>query len=100
MSYGLQVFDASSNILLDTSDRISRILAVYTGTLYYDSSKVSWSWNITIPNFANDNTSFLLFKASDDNAQASSQNVNQCTIDYGSYYSSGFINYTITHMGY
>jgi hypothetical protein len=33
MAYGLKIFDASSNVRLDTTDRLNRYVAFYTGTI-------------------------------------------------------------------
>tara|TARA_R110000803_G_scaffold36738_1_gene78965 strand:+ start:1968 stop:2264 length:297 start_codon:yes stop_codon:yes gene_type:complete len=33
MAYGLQIWDSSSNVRLDTTDRLTRYVAFYTGTI-------------------------------------------------------------------
>ena len=97
MAYGLQVFDSSSNIVLDTGDRITRLLATYSGTLNYGNGDNVWT--ISIPGFLNDNGSYLLVNTSlfCDVYCTSSETV---ILRYYSYYSSGSITYTVYHMGF
>lgn len=51
MAYGLQVFDSSGNITLDTSDRLMRPVAQYVGTCPANSSV-----NLSVPGIVNDGT--------------------------------------------
>jgi hypothetical protein len=100
MSYGLQVWDEQSRLLLDTSDRITRLLATYSGTVYYNSSQMLWIWSINIPNFINDNHSYLLINTSNLAVGHWCPSAETVNLSYVNYYSSGSIDYTIQHMGF
>lgn len=100
MAYGLQIFDSQSRVLLDTSDRITRLLATYTGTVYYNSSNLYWIWTIPIPGFLNDNQSYLLINANNLAVGHWCQASEQISLAYYNYYGNGSISYTIQHMGF
>jgi len=51
MAYGLKVYDASSNIRLDTTDREFRYVAFYTGSVSASSST-----NVSVSGLTNDGT--------------------------------------------
>ncbi len=51
MAYGLKVYDASSNIRLDTTDREFRYVAFYTGSVAASSST-----NVSVSGLTNDGT--------------------------------------------
>ena len=56
MSYGLQTFDSSGNVILDGLDRIGRIVSIYTGTVPVGSSPFMGYVNIVVPGYTADNT--------------------------------------------
>jgi hypothetical protein len=56
MSYGLQTFDSSGNVILDGLDRIGRIVSIYTGTVPAGSSPFWGYVNIVVPGYTADNT--------------------------------------------
>jgi hypothetical protein len=106
MAYGLQIWDDQSRLLLDNSDRITRLLATYSGTVYYNSSQLDWYWTISIPGFINDNHSYILVNMTNSDSSRDWYSRAWCsssetlTIYYLNYYSSGSINYTIKLMGF
>ena len=51
MAYGLNVWDASGNVRLDTSDREFRYVAFYTGSVSASSST-----NVSVSGLTNDGT--------------------------------------------
>lgn len=51
MAYGLQIWDASGNVRLDTSDREFRYVAFYTGSVSANSSA-----NVSVSGLTNDGT--------------------------------------------
>ena len=51
MAYGLQIWDASGNVRLDTSDREFRYVAFYTGSVSASSST-----NVSVSGLTNDGT--------------------------------------------
>lgn len=56
MSYGLQTFDSSGNVILDSLDRIGRIVSIYTGTIPAGFSPFMGYVNIVVPGYTADNT--------------------------------------------
>jgi hypothetical protein len=58
MSYGLQVFDSSGDITLDTGDRLLRYFGKVTGSIYAPTLTLL-TWYINIPNLSTDGTWFV-----------------------------------------
>lgn len=54
MSYGLQIFDTDGTTILDTNDRLNRVISIYSGTLAGSISGTTVS--ISVTGYATDNT--------------------------------------------
>lgn len=97
MAHGLQVFDSTGNITLDSSDRITRLLATYTGIFYYNSGDNSLT--ISVPGFFKNNETYLLVTVGNFGVHITCLASESVTISYSSY-TSGYFQYTIQHMGF
>jgi hypothetical protein len=64
MSYGLKCWDASGNLAVDISDRLTRLSSSHSGTASYWYTEGVWDAHvlrayITVPGLANDGTWFV-----------------------------------------
>ena len=64
MSYGLRVWDASGNIAVDITDRLTRLHSSYSGTASYWYTEGNFQAHvlrayISVPGLANDGTWFV-----------------------------------------
>ena len=106
MAYGLQIWDSGGNITLDISDRITRILSTYTGTLNYPSGYYTYLTTISVPGLLANGQVFCSIKFTDntnpnDLWSAYSYIAESMDIYSNSYkYSAGTITYYITLLGY
>ena len=89
MAHGLQVFDSSGNIILDTGDRITRVLAIFYITIPANSSAY-----VIVPNFINDGSSFIYVNESQGHYY-----VGNSTIKLRNFYNYS-VSTSLTHLVY